>query len=128
MSSADLDKEIADLVPEKQKPNDVDKFFRALVKLQGSDLHMKVGKPPHVRVKGDLKPLETPAINDATMRKMLMAMMTDRNKKIYLDEGGADFAYGVDVDGELWRVPGNNPNPIGAIGPGGRGAGTKRPP
>ena len=30
---------------------EVDKYFRALVKLEGSDLHMKVGRPPMVRVR-----------------------------------------------------------------------------
>src|SRR5690606_36932700 len=32
-----------------QVPNEVDQYFRALVKLEGSDLHMKVGHPPYVR-------------------------------------------------------------------------------
>ncbi len=116
MSSPDLDKEIADLVPEKQQPNEVDKLFRALVKLQGSDLHLKVGRPPHVRLKGDLKALDHPPVSDAHMRKMLMPMMSDRNKKIYLDEGGADFAYGVEVDGELWRFRVNILNQMGHMG------------
>jgi twitching motility protein PilT len=30
------------------KELEVNKFFRALVKLEGSDLHLKVGKPPCV--------------------------------------------------------------------------------
>ena len=33
---------------------EVDKIFKALVKLEGSDLHMKVGQPPMVRVAGTL--------------------------------------------------------------------------
>ena len=34
---------------------EVDKLFTALVKLEGSDLHLKVDGPPHVRVKGSLR-------------------------------------------------------------------------
>ena len=34
---------------------EVDKIFKALVKLEGSDLHLKVGQPPMVRVRGELK-------------------------------------------------------------------------
>ena len=30
-------------------------------------------------------------------------MMDKKNQKIFEDEGGADFAYTVDVDGETWR-------------------------
>ena len=41
----------------KQEEKPVDKYFRALVKLEGSDLHMKVGKAPIVRVNGTLKEL-----------------------------------------------------------------------
>ena len=40
-----------------RKELEVDKYFRALVKLAGSDLHMKVGQPPIVRVNGKLKQL-----------------------------------------------------------------------
>ena len=32
----------------------VDRFFEALVRFSGSDLHLKVGRPPLVRVRGSL--------------------------------------------------------------------------
>ena len=41
---------------------EVNKFFRALVKLEGSDLHLKVGQPPMVRTRGELKALNAPPI------------------------------------------------------------------
>ncbi|MEC7409582.1 MAG: twitching motility protein PilT, partial [Planctomycetota bacterium] len=37
------------LLQDKQEL-EVDKIFKDLVKLEGSDLHMKVGQPPMVRV------------------------------------------------------------------------------
>ena len=36
---------------------EIDKLFRALVKLEGSDLHLKVGVPPNLRVTGTLRPI-----------------------------------------------------------------------
>ena len=36
---------------------EVDKMFRAVVKLEGSDLHLRVGSPPMVRTKGELRAL-----------------------------------------------------------------------
>jgi twitching motility protein PilT len=96
--------------------NEVDKLFRALVKLQGSDLHLKVGKPPYVRVKGSLKPLNAPPIPDAEMERMLFAMLTDRNRKIFDETGGADFAYLVDVDGTSWRFRVNMLRQLGHVG------------
>jgi twitching motility protein PilT len=43
---------------------EVDKLFRACVKLSGSDLHLKVDKPPMVRVDGSLRPLNREVISD----------------------------------------------------------------
>ena len=36
----------------KREEREVDKLFRALVKLEGSDLHLKVGRPPMIRSRG----------------------------------------------------------------------------
>src|SRR5688572_19126438 len=83
--------------------NEIDKLFRALVKLSGSDLHLKVEKPPYVRVKGSLRALNRPPITQDEMTRMLMPMMDERNTRIFYENGGADFAYMVMVDGVRWR-------------------------
>nr|WP_315849944.1 PilT/PilU family type 4a pilus ATPase [Pirellula staleyi] len=82
---------------------EVDKFFRALVKFEGSDLHMKVGRPPMIRVRNELRPLNHPNIERIEMAKLLVPMMNDRNRRIFDDEGGADFSHSCDVDGTTWR-------------------------
>jgi twitching motility protein PilT len=46
----------------KREELEVDKFFRALVKLEGSDLHMKVGAPADDPRAGELRPLNRPPI------------------------------------------------------------------
>ena len=51
-------------------PLEVDRLFEALVRLSGSDLHLKVGQPPFMRVKGALQPLKAPRIDDERMRKL----------------------------------------------------------
>ena len=81
----------------------VNKFFRALVKLEGSDLHLKVGKPPCVRTRNELRPLNSPPIERREMAEYLVAMMDDRNRRIFADEGGADFSHSCEVDGVTWR-------------------------
>ncbi len=95
---------------------DVDKYFRALVKLNGSDLHMKVGKPPIVRVNGTLKELNRAPIEVVEMAKLLFPMMNERLRNIFDAEGGADFAYTVDVDGVEWRFRVNMLQQLGKIG------------
>ena len=95
---------------------EVDKFFRALVKLEGSDLHMKVGNAPIIRVNGTLKPLNRPPIEVEEMVELLFPMMNDRTRKIFEDEGGCDFAHVVEVDGVDWRFRVNMLQQLGRIG------------
>ncbi len=95
---------------------EVDKIFKALVKLEGSDLHLKVGQPPMVRVKGDLRPLNRPVIDNDEMVRLLIPMMDDRNLAIFEKEGGADFAHVVDIDGVNWRFRVNLLKQLGKIG------------
>jgi twitching motility protein PilT len=100
----------------KREERPVDKLFRALVRLKGSDLHLKVGRPPIVRVNGELKPLNRPAIEIEEMVGLLFPMMDERNRKIFDKTGGADFAYVVDVDGVDWRFRVNLLTQLGKIG------------
>ena len=95
---------------------EVDKIFRALVKLEGSDLHMKVGQPPIVRVGGELKPLNRGPIDAEEMVRLLIPMMDERNLLIFEEEGGADFSHTCDVDGTRWRFRVNMLKSLGNIG------------
>ncbi len=109
------DRIVGNLLKERQEL-EVDKIFRALVKLQGSDLHMKVGQPPIVRVHGDLKPLNRPPIENEEMVRLLVPMLDERARRIFEEEGGADFAYVVEVDGVRWRFRVNMLKQLGKIG------------
>ncbi|MEE2639057.1 MAG: PilT/PilU family type 4a pilus ATPase [Planctomycetota bacterium] len=100
----------------KREAREVDKYFRALVKLEGSDLHMKVGNPPIIRVHGTLKPMNRPPIDAEEMVNLLFPMMNERSRKIFDEEGGCDFAYIVDVDGVDWRFRVNMLQQLGKIG------------
>src|SRR3989442_1219478 len=111
-----------DVEPEVSKPVikrielEIDKLYRALVKLEGSDLHLKVGRAPIVRVHGTLRPLNRAPIDDEEMERLLMPMLNERNRKIFEETGGADFAYTVDVDNTLWRFRVNMLQQLGHLG------------
>lgn len=100
----------------EREDREVDKLFRALVKLEGSDLHLKVGRPPMVRVRGQLLPLNRPPIELEEMVRLLVPMMDERNRRIFEQDGGADFAYTVEVDGTTWRFRVNMMQQLGKIG------------
>ena len=115
MAVVDVDK-IAERFIQKRVDLEIDKLFRALVKLKGSDLHLKVGRPPIVRVNGDLRPLQRGPIEDEEMVRLCFPMMSERNRVIFDRDGGADFAYTVDVDGEMWRFRVNLLQQLGHVG------------
>lgn len=100
----------------KHQEKEVDKYFRALVKIEGSDLHMKVGQPPIVRVHGTLKPLKRDPIEVEEMTRLLFPMMTERSRRIFDEDGGCDFAYTIEVDGVEWRFRVNMLQQLGKIG------------
>lgn len=94
---------LAQKLTRKKVDLEVDKVFRALVKLEGSDLHMKVGKPPMVRIRNELRPLNRGPVDADEMIRLLVPMMSERSRKIFEEEGGADFSHFCDVDGVTWR-------------------------
>jgi len=95
---------------------EIDRLFEALVKLEGSDLHLKVGQPPIIRVKGALQPLKAPRIDDDGMNRLCLPMLNDRQRKILEDEGGCDFAHVATIDGVRWRFRVNLLQQQGALG------------
>jgi twitching motility protein PilT len=108
--------ELMERMTRKKEELEVDKYFRALVKLEGSDLHMKVGKPPLVRIRNELRPLNREPVTAEEMVRLLVPMMTERSRRIFDEDGGADFAYTCDVDGVTWRFRVNILQQMGNMG------------
>ncbi len=111
---------IADAVKSGLIPNsaelEVNKLFRACVKIEGSDLHLKTEKPPMVRVGGTLRALNRGPIGDEEMVSLLLPLLNDRNRKIFDKDGGADFAHTLEVDGINWRFRVNLFQQLGHMG------------
>jgi twitching motility protein PilT len=74
---------------------EIDKLFRFVVKNKGSDLHLKVGLPPYVRIDGTLRPLNREPVSDEEMIRLIFPMLDkeERRKRIFDEDGGVDFAY-----------------------------------
>jgi twitching motility protein PilT len=113
MSTSQMD---VDRFTGKRQELEVDKLFRACVKLEGSDLHLKVGQPPYVRIRGSLRPLNRDPIEAEEMVRLLFPMLNERNRRIFDEDGGADFAHTIDVDGTTWRFRVNMLQQLGRIG------------
>jgi twitching motility protein PilT len=72
---------------------DIKDFLRYVVDAQGSDLHVKVGGPPSVRVNGHLIKTDFPALTAADSERAAMALMDEDQVKRFRQKGEVDFAY-----------------------------------
>ena len=95
---------------------EVNKIFRMGIKQGCSNVHLQVGKPPILRILGDLVPLEMPPLSESQMIKLTFPMMDQRNLDIFHRDGGADFSKVVDYRNEDWRWRVNLLTQLGLVG------------
>ena len=69
------------------------KLFRMVMKHKGSDLHLKVGLPPAMRLAGVLRMMQMPPLSEADMERLMFPLLSTRQKTILEDTGGIDFAH-----------------------------------
>lgn len=82
---------------------EINKLFKIQIQNDASDLHLQANKPAMLRVRGAIRELKMPPLTADQLWTMFYEVMDDRNKRIFEEEGGADFAHIVDVDGSEWR-------------------------
>ena len=74
----------------------VDDLLRRAVETKASDLHLKVGNHPYLRIDGSLNPLtDVPRVTPEEMLSMAFSMMTNRQKQKFKETAELDMAYGV---------------------------------
>ena len=71
----------------------IDKLFRACVKKEASDLHLKAGAPPRMRVGGVIRSVSSGPLSNRKIEAMCFEIMDDEAKQHYQDKGSWDFAY-----------------------------------
>jgi twitching motility protein PilT len=78
---------------------EIDKLFEKMIEMDGSDLHLKQGQPPRMRVHGHLEPIEGYApLDEATLARMLKEITPDESYwERFLRTGDLDFAYSMGV-------------------------------
>lgn len=70
-------------------------ILQQMVQLTASDLHLKVGRPPTLRVHGDLSPLPLPALRPEDLSSLAKEIMSPKQVKEFAEYREADFATGV---------------------------------
>jgi twitching motility protein PilT len=106
MATADLDPIDAEgrLPAEVRREPEINKLFRMVMKHEGSDLHLKAGLPPMMRLRSAIRHMEMRALSSDDLERLIWPILTDRCKKLLEDTGGADFAHVVGRDECRFRV------------------------
>ncbi|HEY6837346.1 MAG TPA: type IV pilus twitching motility protein PilT [Geobacteraceae bacterium] len=74
----------------------LNEILTVAVKARGSDIHIKTGLPPVVRIDGKLRPIpNAPKMSAEMVSAMATSIMNDRQKKLFQDNFEADLSYGV---------------------------------
>ncbi|MGH2750553.1 MAG: type IV pilus twitching motility protein PilT [Actinomycetota bacterium] len=68
-------------------------FMRYVVDRKGSDLHMKAGGPPYVRVNGALTPADFPPMTASDCERAALEIMSDEQAGVFKSKGQVDFAF-----------------------------------
>jgi twitching motility protein PilT len=81
----------------------LNKYFKAVIKMQVSDLHLKADTAPHARVKGDLRPMTGGPLTNEQIFNGIMELLNKDQKALFHKMGAIDFAYDVGPQGDADR-------------------------
>ena len=79
------------------------RFFRAAIKTQASDLHLKVGQPPKLRIQGQLKDTTGEVMTKERIEQLVFEILRPDQKEFFLKTGTSDFAYEIGAE-DRFRV------------------------
>ncbi|MDI5933273.1 type IV pilus twitching motility protein PilT [Halomonas sp. M4R5S39] len=74
---------------------DITELLAFSAKQNASDLHLSAGLPPMIRVDGDIRRLNVPAMEDREVRKLIYDIMADRQRRDYEEFYETDFSFEV---------------------------------
>ncbi len=76
----------------------INRFFKAAIKTQASDLHLKVGQTAKLRLYGSLKSTTGEPFGPEELEEMVLEIMSPEQKEYFLTHGTLDFAYEYDKE------------------------------
>jgi twitching motility protein PilT len=74
---------------------DISDLLAFSVKNKASDLHLSAGLPPMIRVHGDVRKINLPAMDHAEVHSMLYDIMNDSQRKVYEEKLECDFSFEI---------------------------------
>ena len=74
---------------EAKREPEVNKLFRMVMKHEGSDLHLKVGLPPMMRLKGLIRQMEMRQLSQEDMERLVTPIVAKIHREQIEQTGGA---------------------------------------
>ena len=74
---------------------DITELLTFIVKNKASDLHLSSGLPPMIRVHGDIRRINLPAMEHKDVHAMIYDIMNDGQRKAYEENLECDFSFAV---------------------------------
>jgi twitching motility protein PilT len=72
----------------------IDDLLRVMVERDASDLHIKAGSPPGIRIHGELLPVDDmPPLTPDDTERLVTSIMEDHHKRRFAEAKELDFAY-----------------------------------
>jgi twitching motility protein PilT len=72
---------------------DITELLEFSVKHNASDLHLSAGVSPMVRIDGEVRKLEVPALSQSDVHKLIFEIMNDNQQKAFQEQLDIDFCF-----------------------------------
>jgi twitching motility protein PilT len=72
-------------------------LLRFSVEQGASDLHLSAGQPPLLRISGDLRRIDAPALSEEEVQSLLRDVMTEAQRTSFEEKLELDFAYALEA-------------------------------
>jgi twitching motility protein PilT len=71
----------------------LEKYFQAMVRAEASDLHLKAGSPPHVRINSVIRPTRAEPLTGEEIDLLAMELLTPKQRAFFEEHGNIDIAH-----------------------------------
>ena len=89
----------------------IDRLLETCIRVDASDIHLHVGRPPVLRMSGRLRSLETKTLEPDDTMALMKSITPERNQQEFQEEGGTDFGFAFGEAGRfrvsVFRAKGN---------------------